>query len=233
MRWVCVALALCAAGPVQAKLVTVTMTGTLETKGPPQVDDEYGSTENTPLAIGDTITATLTFNDLVKFTEGSKTFYTPWPLAYYGGAINIGVGPFTWNHVDEIMSGEPGWQSEPVGGDPNELIDMPRPLLVFDNDAFQGFDYSLFDGTFDRPDITIEGFSFILDESAYVPYLGPSFTGSFDPASVQITGLASPAPEPSTWAFMLVGFGAVGGALRRASRPAKDRDFSRDSRHRV
>lgn len=53
-----------------------------------------------------------------------------------------------------------------------------------------------------------------------VQYSGP-ITGDFTVARVGgFNDQASPAPEPATWAMMLVGFGAVGTGLRRARKPA-------------
>ncbi|MEP3225720.1 MAG: PEPxxWA-CTERM sorting domain-containing protein [Parasphingorhabdus sp.] len=42
-----------------------------------------------------------------------------------------------------------------------------------------------------------------------------SFTLSGDFLIIQAGGLAAAVPEPATWAFMIFGFGAIGGALRR------------------
>jgi hypothetical protein len=44
---------------------------------------------------------------------------------------------------------------------------------------------------------------------------GPSFTLINDPSRTSFTFRISGVPEPSTWAMMLIGFGAVGSAMRK------------------
>ena len=43
-------------------------------------------------------------------------------------------------------------------------------------------------------------------------------TQSWGAISVNVGGAVSPVPEPATWGMMLVGFGIVGGAMRRRQR---------------
>lgn len=40
--------------------------------------------------------------------------------------------------------------------------------------------------------------------------------------SINVQHVANPVPEPTTWALMITGFGAAGGALRRRSRSAPE-----------
>jgi hypothetical protein len=47
-------------------------------------------------------------------------------------------------------------------------------------------------------------------------------SGTATAATFQVFQISpAPVPEPTTWAMMLIGFGAVGGAMRRASKAAK------------
>lgn len=65
-----------------------------------------------------------------------------------------------------------------------------------------------FDGTLVSPSYTF-----------YAIYIAP-IGGQYQPAgsaTVTITNVESPVPEPATWAMMIAGFGAVGSAMRRRS----------------
>ncbi len=69
--------------------------------------------------------------------------------------------------------------------------------------------------------------TFLLNNNAGINPGGGGLTGG--PFSLQFRGdvtfdLASPIPEPATWAMMIVGFGLVGSAVRR--RPAVARQAS-------
>ncbi len=206
LRGICVAVALGMAGPVSAKLVQVTMTGTIATKG----SGLFTVTDTSPLAIGDEITATLVFNDSYKHVDGTKIYYG---AQHYGGSMRVQAGPFTWNERGDFNDGSAEYADNDIYGEIDEYVGISRPLLTFENGVFIGFltkaDNYLQAGI---PDIRIEGFGFKMDEmGALLDYRGPTFAGFFDPESVRI----SPIPEPETWAMMLAGFVGIGAAMRR------------------
>lgn len=74
-----------------------------------------------------------------------------------------------------------------------------------------------------------------MDDGSGMPIPGTAFryhasgvTGHFSPSSnsdIKIYDLTATAavPEPTTWALMIVGFGAIGGAMRRGRLPSRQR----------
>ena len=72
--------------------------------------------------------------------------------------------------------------------------------------------------------------NFFYDQTGAEPYSQPGFTGidgtssgytgNFVLARIQLNPSQSAVPEPSTWAMMLIGFGAVGYGKRRRRRSA-------------
>jgi len=55
----------------------------------------------------------------------------------------------------------------------------------------------------------------------YYAAANPIGVNEFDPAGLIVEGTIAPVPEPMTWALLLVGFGAIGGAMRSAKRRQK------------
>lgn len=51
-------------------------------------------------------------------------------------------------------------------------------------------------------------------------FIGINIAGDYEVAGFDIQPVATPVPEPTTWAVMILGFGGVGSALRRSRRKA-------------
>ena len=66
--------------------------------------------------------------------------------------------------------------------------------------------------------VNLGGFLYTVTNSplALVP---PSVTGPAGPGATSIQGYVAAVPEPATWGMMLLGFGAMGMAMRRRRRP--------------
>ena len=60
---------------------------------------------------------------------------------------------------------------------------------------------------------TFAGFGSPVD---YVTFNGLGGSGGFQLDNIVLNDAVAAAPEPATWALMLLGFGFVGGALRSA-----------------
>lgn len=77
-------------------------------------------------------------------------------------------------------------------------------------------------GFFDNAAFSNNGFggSFVVNGNT-LTFTAPQFNTSGTRTSViTFAGAAGAVPEPATWAMMVIGFGAVGGALRRRSKVA-------------
>lgn len=73
--------------------------------------------------------------------------------------------------------------------------------------AFRPFDIALPSSAFANLLDGTASLGIIMTSASFVRYGSPTLTINFDPLSA--------VPEPATWAFMLFGFGAIGGAMRR------------------
>ena len=76
---------------------------------------------------------------------------------------------------------------------------------------------------------TLDGLTYTLEEFSFRRTLGdavsqyvatPGGDGNDYSGNFRISALAAGVPEPATWALMILGFGAVGGAMRRRARVA-------------
>ena len=87
-------------------------------------------------------------------------------------------------------------------------------LEIFDaGNSSLGFTSLLIPGT-DATNHTLS-LSGVAIRSAVFGSRAPSLNGSSIYADNLTFGASQPVPEPATWAMMLVGFGAIGGAMRR------------------
>ena len=122
-----------------------------------------------------------------------------------------------------------------------ELDDAALELIIADGFGFLAEEFT-FNGELVTGDIffyttlRLGGFDFEFDDAELV-FTGPQLfdglntdptfvTGTFqldNGDQIAISAVNAAVPEPSTWALMLLGFGAVGGAMRAARRatPAK------------
>lgn len=184
LRGICVAVALCAAGPASAAIVTVTLTGTIAAKG----SSSLTTTSESPLKVGDTVNATIRFNDAFEWSpEQERDPHL---------SLLVEAGPFSWREHNTFNWNDLDFYYAYADGNFGGMI------FEADNDPGDT-----------HPDIKLTGFAFALGDFGYLLYEGPTFQGSFDQSSVGIT--TAPLPEPSTWAMMLLGFGGVGTAIRR------------------
>jgi hypothetical protein len=183
MRWVCVALALCAA-PASAGVI---YTGNMA-DGDVYLD-ALPSTDQTGL--------------LARYTKGGLYTYTidfEKPIGDFN-AVEISYD-YNYEYYTEDFS----------------------PTL-FGNTNFQVATYILTEGA-QSVTFAFDVLEPILERTTTCPgcawvtvgLLSPirpllAFAGEDNRYTVT---LQSPAPEPATWAFFIIGFGAVGGALRRA-----------------
>ena len=104
--------------------------------------------------------------------------------------------------------------------------------VFFSGGGSQTFNTDVGAGTGDNRYLITAGAGQAIDEILFSDLVGTStkkndttFVNDFNfsgirQASFNVTGVISPVPEPATWAFFIVGFGAVGGMLRLARRRA-------------
>ena len=144
-------------------------------------------------------------NALVTFSGmGSTndiTTVSPGIYAIVGIPVTVsvaGVGSDTFTDALELVSNQP---SNDIGiGD--YTVDQ---AILFGSVSNAGYDLSISFGPVSGPAIINSGESF------------GTTAGSFDLTSAGTTtyqATVSPAPEPSSWALMLIGFATVGSAIR-------------------
>lgn len=200
------AAAMMASAPATAAIVDIHMTGTILTT---YVDELFTETLESPLSVGDPITAHLSFDEAYYAISGDQKWFD----MFRYGTMEVAAGPFTWGN--DFLDGTPVAECYPV----REGCGIAYPLAVFENGTFKGFFTTADNQSIpDSPDLTVDGFAFRLSEVGYDLYTGPAFTGRFDPNSVRIT-VTGPVvggfvPEPAAWFMMVAGFGILGAALR-------------------
>ncbi len=93
----------------------------------------------------------------------------------------------------------------------NGLVQVGLATVVLNRD-------DVINQTIDYTGAAFNNFTFAYTDAAGNPFTGggtalPGLTEVVDNFRIDVAGV----PEPSTWALMILGFGAVGGAIRRAS----------------
>jgi hypothetical protein len=156
--------------------------------------------------------------------EGSTLNYqyyydTPYPLASNGSFV-VGPGVEVPNVADDVATLD-------VSGS-NILVDYTQ-TSIWGGLAFNGWILSdqtdslaaILGVTID-PSTNLAGFSLsnisFTDNSITVDWRGLSFTDA-TVVSLNVNFGSQAVPEPSTWAMMLLGFGAAGLVLRRGRKP--------------
>lgn len=165
-----------------------------------------------PIKVGDTITATLSWNSGASVGEMLARGFG----AMGANTATFRLGDFVWTSAGDFW-GEAA---------PRSIADPSDPLAGY---------RSIMDDAPDAGDLKITDYAFEIGEYGYALYEGPGFAGAFDKATLRLSmdGTptivpnpdemlpSAPVPEPATWALMLLGFAAVGmGARRRIARPA-------------
>lgn len=180
----------------QAATILISLTGTI-------LEQTAPGPEAVSIKIGDKLklSASIDSDLLLPY----DVFGTKVASLYYNGTFSLSLANYTWIPEDEINDGDDGPFGFPL---PAVLIRDRKVIGVFGHMVASGGTSP--DLTFSRtdPQFTVGGDKFLYMNT----YNGPTFRGAWDfDASVA-------APEPSTWAMMIAGFGMVGGAIRRFSR---------------
>lgn len=175
-------------------------------------DGAYVYTNYPPVHPGDWGDALKSFVDAGgQLTLSTYAFSSPWDIP--GGITGAGYAPF-------LNSG--------INGDVSGTITPVAPDKVFNGVNLAGVTY-FHNGNYAQPTLaagavlvaTDSGTGLIAHNAAGSVYgfnLYAGFGASSDTYLMianSLTGQISSAPEPSSWAMMLAGFGLVGGALRR------------------
>lgn len=147
------------------------------------------------------------------------------------GATITGWAGFAYNDYD------PYWDDGYLSVNGTNLLYWLAPN-VFDFTGWQQFTftapsdglYTLELGVANRGEFPFPGSTVAGAPVGYVPDfegLGHSSVAAIDGVTITVPGdpvsgppVMSPAPEPATWAFLIAGFGLVGGALRQRQSPA-------------
>ena len=162
-----------------------------------------------PIKVGDTITATFTYMEVETVAEAlAARFGVMGPKK-----VTYTLGGYTWT-----SNGDFGTGLEPISFDAGR-----DPVSNY---------YSTMDDATGGGDLHVDGYAFQIGEFGYDVYEGPGFNGTFDSSTLAVwvngrqlvlpTATApnlgvpavSPAPEPTTWALLIAGFGLAGTALR-------------------
>lgn len=171
-----------------------------------------------PIKVGDTITATFTWLKVETVAEAlAARFGSLGPKK-----VTFGLDGFTWTSAGDFGAG-----IAPVDFDAG--LD---PLAAY---------YSTMDDARGGGDLRVDGYAFNIADFGYDLYTGPGFKGSFDKSTLAVwvdgrqivspyvsapkldfsapklafsNVTASPAPEPVTWALMILGFTLAGAAVR-------------------
>ena len=182
------------------------------------------------MAIGvpSSVQAATVFTDAGAFTSavsGATTYSFPLSVTTCLGCTSYTLGPATFSSSD--LEGYNDAYGVPYLGD------YGNPLSVSTSASAIGFNFGSYDGpqtitynaggttgTFDVPgDRTNTAFLGFTGLSAPLT-LTFSNNGELDTTRVIAGDSVAAVPEPSTWAMLLVGFGAVGFGMRRRKRVA-------------
>lgn len=140
-------------------------------------------------------------------------FTTSTPL--FGSAVS-GSGTFTTSDTAMTVGGQTAYQILSITGSVNGSA-IVAPTGNYGNYFTTG--PSFLDGT---------GTTFMTASGNRIVFFNQSSNGiyrvnTFSPGSSNFvnatSSLVAPVPEPATWAMMLLGFGAIGFAMRRRSAP--------------
>lgn len=159
------------------------------------------------------------------------------------GVVPDGYGGITWGGLWDVYSEDQdpynassypariyndyGYSTPGVSGD--VAFSFSAPVVFKGADVsggyYEGVQFLMFNGA------TLVHTSAVLDQSSTPTFLASGYNGKV--TSVEVRGVEdyyvlddvtynAGVPEPATWAMMLVGFGALGGAMRMARRRQTD-----------
>jgi hypothetical protein len=214
MRKPIIALLLASASaPLGATTYFATVNGTVTS----QFDTPFTAAGATsPIKVGDTITATFSYN--TGSTVGEQLARAYGMMGGYQASFS--VGGYTWTSDGDFLDGfalsQLDWSEDPLAGYFSMMDDAPG-----------------------GGDLWVQGYKFRIGEFGYDLYEGLGFSGEFDHNTLQLfadgvltsgaeravtdlhaltesaISVHTAVPEPSTWAMMIAGFALVGGAVRR------------------
>jgi hypothetical protein len=217
IRHACLGLAALAAvsAPAAAETYTGTLTGVI-TSGSGGHDDALGYYNNDPSFTVDLAGAPITINFTAdiqyNFTDPVGDFYA----RYVTNTIDVRIPAASPVSMDDIGStqanGYTVWQpasADYTGGAKSGKLDADGS---YDNDPdfWQTLDFSFAGASPHSGPLTGSG-------TAYASfYDGISVTDQYKVTFDLTSGFVSAGtPEPSAWSLMIVGFGAIGGIMRR------------------
>ena len=165
---------------------------------------------STPAAAQNLVGATVEVT--ARFPTDTSIFANPGPVVVSDALIEYPSGSYP--------AYNPSWQVD-VFGDYITITDLLSQGLPFQSADFNGFVLAIISG----PDIlsaSVDSSSTIIplstsvsDGDLFMNFSGVGAqSGGF--ARINFTTVSGAVPEPSTWAMMLLGFGAVGFSVRRA-----------------
>ena len=200
------AFALIAAAPAQATVVVLNYSGAIEYSA------SYGGPTNAVYAIGTPFSGTLTYDTgaIPSYNDGTTA-------TYYGsfGSLSLTIGSFSAiedSYLNGFIRHTP--LTEILAYGDVLSISTPNPFINGHNFPVQwGLDYN---------DMTRTAMSSPLLPAQY-PNSPPGFVrfyiGDNNGFSTGFANLTAAAvPEPATWAIMILGFGAIGAAIRSKRR---------------
>jgi hypothetical protein len=162
-----------------------------------------GSVQSAPSVVS----AKLTINNITKEVSGDY-ISEAWAYNAYGGSFDeiLYASQDRWNVSNQININSI-----------STLIGSYSDNFISSTDYAQHLNYN-------PPVVTNWGGGFLF-KSYTSTSDGPAFdiyaAGNFLPTSVTIAPLAAAVPEPATWALTILGFGLVGGVMRRQRRKAR------------
>lgn len=143
-----------------------------------------------------------------RVTYETQQFTGPNISAFFNGTRYIYSGPISFTNDVNVPPGD-GYGMSVFDGHSGRQDEIQ---LAFDNFSlnFSGSDTTL-------TSTQVPSFEQLAAMSTKYISFGPATNGGGRGAftMTKVSSVTSPVPEPATWAMMIVGFGAIGGTMRR------------------
>ncbi len=173
------------------------------------------------LAAGSASAATITFSDLsgsngssftspyseagftVSYVSGNlrtaKAFGNPTPALFFNdtATFDISGGLFSLSSFDGAIASRFGNVTYAITGYLNNILTFSQSITT-NSQTFSTLATSSGQQTFDR-----------------VRFAMSTTSSSANIDNINVSAVSAAVPEPATWALMILGFGAIGGAMRR------------------